>query len=121
MAYRFAHIQVRSICGSSLLRDLRSNEVGVSGVVLDQAEWNLLRHDLNIRYPPTDYCPLLQFGRWQDQPHQHLPAARLAPCRHRPGRGLNPPHPRHPQLDALWGRRTARAGGARPAPDAGPV
>ena len=78
MACRFAYIQVRSICGGSLLRDLRSNEVDVSGVVLDQAEWNLLRHDLNIRYPPTDYCPLLQFGRWQDQPHQHLPAARLA-------------------------------------------
>jgi hypothetical protein len=52
--------------------------VDVSGVVLDQAEWHLLRNDLNIRYPPTDYCPLLQFGRWQDQPHQHLPAARLA-------------------------------------------
>jgi len=78
MTYRFAHIQVRSICGSSLLRDLRSNEAGVSGVVIDQAEWNLLRHDLDIRYPPTDYCPLLNFGRWQDQPHQHLPAARLA-------------------------------------------
>ena len=57
---------------------MESNEAGVSGVVLDQDEWNLLRYDLDIRYPPTDYCPLLHFGRWQDQPHQHLPASRLA-------------------------------------------
>jgi len=75
---RFAHLQVRSICGSPLLSDLGSNEADVSGVVLHSEEWNLLRHDLDIRYPPTDYCPLLKFGRWQDQPHQHLPAARLA-------------------------------------------
>tara|TARA_B100000029_G_scaffold378097_1_gene372805 strand:+ start:762 stop:3758 length:2997 start_codon:yes stop_codon:yes gene_type:complete len=60
------------------LSDLGSNEAGVSGLLLDDAEWNLLRHDLDIRYPPTDYCPLLKFGRWEDQPHQHLPAARLS-------------------------------------------
>ena len=48
------------------------------GSVLSQEEWALLRCDLDIRYPPTDFCPLLRFGRWQDQPHQHLPAARLA-------------------------------------------
>ncbi|MDP6899501.1 MAG: SNF2-related protein [Candidatus Thalassarchaeaceae archaeon] len=41
--------------------------------------------DLNLRIPTTDSAPLHHFGRWEDQPHQHLPAARLAAS---PWRGL---------------------------------
>jgi superfamily II DNA or RNA helicase len=60
------------------LSDLGSRNEGASGVKLDADEWNLIRCDLDIRFPPSDLCPLLKFGRWMDQPHQHLPAARLA-------------------------------------------
>ena len=60
------------------MSDLGSRNEGASGVKLDAAEWNLIRCDLDIRFPPSDLCPLLKFGRWMDQPHQHLPAARLA-------------------------------------------
>lgn len=55
-----------------------SEESSEERLVLDHADWALLRRDLDIRYPATDSCPLLRFGRWQDQHHQHLPAARLA-------------------------------------------
>ena len=34
--------------------------------------------DLLLRYPASDAAPMHAFGRWEDQPHQHLPAARLA-------------------------------------------
>ena len=34
--------------------------------------------DLTLRYPASDSAPMHSFGRWEDQPHQHLPAARLA-------------------------------------------
>lgn len=34
--------------------------------------------DLQLRHPASDTAPLHAFGRWEDQPHQHLPAARLA-------------------------------------------
>ncbi len=34
--------------------------------------------DLNLRFPASDSAPMHAFGRWEDQPHQHLPAARLA-------------------------------------------
>ncbi len=34
--------------------------------------------DLNLRFPTIDSAPIHAFGRWEDQPHQHLPAARLA-------------------------------------------
>jgi len=60
------------------LSDLGSRNEDASGAILSAAEWNLIRHDLDIRFPPSDLCPLLKFGRWMDQPHQHLPAARLA-------------------------------------------
>ena len=41
--------------------------------------------NLNLLHPTTDFAPLHAFGRWQDQPHQHLPAAKLAGS---PWRGL---------------------------------
>ena len=34
--------------------------------------------DLLLRHPSSDSAPMHDFGRWEDQPHQHLPAARLA-------------------------------------------
>ncbi|MEE2759463.1 MAG: SNF2-related protein [Candidatus Thermoplasmatota archaeon] len=34
--------------------------------------------DLTLRSPTSDSAPMHAFGRWEDQPHQHLPAARLA-------------------------------------------
>ena len=34
--------------------------------------------DLLLRFPASDSAPMHDFGRWEDQPHQHLPAARLA-------------------------------------------
>ena len=34
--------------------------------------------DLLLRFPASDSAPMHGFGRWEDQPHQHLPAARLA-------------------------------------------
>ena len=34
--------------------------------------------DLLLRHPASDAAPMHEFGRWEDQPHQHLPAARLA-------------------------------------------
>jgi superfamily II DNA or RNA helicase len=48
-------------------------------------DWSLLRCDLDIRLPTSDTAPLHNFGRWDDQPHQHLPAARLSAS---PWRGL---------------------------------
>ena len=39
---------------------------------------NLRWADLLLRYPASDAAPLHAFGRWEDQAHQHLPAARLA-------------------------------------------
>jgi superfamily II DNA or RNA helicase len=41
--------------------------------------------DLLMRHPASDAAPMHAFGRWEDQPHQHLPAARLAAS---PWRGL---------------------------------
>jgi superfamily II DNA or RNA helicase len=60
------------------LSDLGSKNEGAIGAKLGATEWNLIRADLDIRFPPSDLCPLLNFGRWVDQPHQHLPASRLA-------------------------------------------
>ena len=34
--------------------------------------------NLLLRFPANDVAPMHAFGRWDDQPHQHLPAARLA-------------------------------------------
>ena len=34
--------------------------------------------DLQLRKPANDTAPMHSFGRWEDQPHQHLPADRLA-------------------------------------------
>ena len=48
-------------------------------------DWSLLRCDLDLRLPTSDSAPLHNFGRWDDQPHQHLPAARLSAS---PWRGL---------------------------------
>ena len=39
---------------------------------------NLRWTDLTLRFPASDSAPMHAFGRWEDQPHQHLPAARLA-------------------------------------------
>lgn len=52
--------------------------MGSAAALLSGEEWDLVLHDLNLRFPPSDASPLLHFGRWEDQPHQHLPAARLA-------------------------------------------
>ena len=34
--------------------------------------------DLQLRSAASDTAPMHAFGRWEDQAHQHLPAARLA-------------------------------------------
>ena len=56
----------------------RDEHIGEAAYADRQVHWALLRSDLDIRFPPSDICPLLRFGRWDDQPHQHLPASRLA-------------------------------------------
>ena len=56
----------------------RDEQISEAADVDRQVHWGLLRTDLDIRFPPSDACPLLRFGRWDDQPHQHLPASRLA-------------------------------------------
>ncbi|MCH2349565.1 MAG: SNF2-related protein [Candidatus Poseidoniales archaeon] len=53
-------------------------QIGEAAYADRKVHWALLRTDLDIRFPPSDSCPLLRFGRWDDQPHQHLPASRLA-------------------------------------------
>ena len=53
-------------------------QIGEAAYADRKVHWALLRTDLDIRFPPSDSFPLLRFGRWDDQPHQHLPASRLA-------------------------------------------
>lgn len=51
----------------------------------DRLDADLRWMNLQLRSPALDAAPLHAFGRWEDQPHQHLPAARLAAS---PWRGL---------------------------------
>ena len=44
----------------------------------DNLPGNLRWTELLLRYPANDVAPMHAFGRWDDQPHQHLPAARLS-------------------------------------------
>ena len=50
----------------------------VNPATADNLPPNLRWTDLLLRYPASDSAPMHEFGRWEDQPHQHLPAARLA-------------------------------------------
>ena len=51
----------------------------------DRLDADLRWMNLQLRSPALDAAPLHAFGRWEAQPHQHLPAARLAAS---PWRGL---------------------------------
>jgi superfamily II DNA or RNA helicase len=50
----------------------------VDSAMADNLPSNLRWTDINLRYPASDTAPLHAFGRWEDQAHQHVPAARLA-------------------------------------------
>jgi superfamily II DNA or RNA helicase len=50
---------------------------GISATA-DNLPSNLRWADLLLRHPASDAAPMHAFGRWEDQPHQHVPAARLA-------------------------------------------
>ena len=39
--------------------------------------WSIIESDLKTRQPASDQNMTLHFGRWEDQPHQHLPVARM--------------------------------------------
>ena len=41
-------------------------------------ELNKIMVDLNLIWPTTDSAPNINFGRYDDQPHQHVPLARLS-------------------------------------------
>ena len=41
-------------------------------------ELNKIIVDLNLVWPTTDSAPNINFGRYDDQPHQHVPLARLS-------------------------------------------
>ncbi len=43
----------------------------------EQRTWSAIESDLKIRQPASDQNMTLHFGRWEDQPHQHLPVARM--------------------------------------------
>ena len=49
-------------------------ESGVNSSLPPELRWT----DLTLRCPASDSAPMHSFGRWDDQPHQHLPSARLA-------------------------------------------
>jgi superfamily II DNA or RNA helicase len=51
---------------------------GGNSATADNLPATLRWTDLLLRYPASDYAPMHDFGRWEDQPHQHLPASRLA-------------------------------------------
>ena len=50
----------------------------VDSAMADNLPGNLRWTELLLRYPANDVAPMHAFGRWDEQPHQHLPAARLA-------------------------------------------
>ena len=50
----------------------------VDSATADNLPPSLRWTDLLLRHPASDSAPMHDFGRWEDQPHQHLPAARLA-------------------------------------------
>ena len=50
----------------------------VDSATADNLPSSLRWTDLLLRHPASDSAPMHDFGRWEDQPHQHLPAARLA-------------------------------------------
>ena len=50
----------------------------VDSATADNIPPSLRWADLLLRHPASDSAPMHDFGRWEDQPHQHLPAARLA-------------------------------------------
>ena len=50
----------------------------VDSATADNLPPSLRWTDLLLRHPSSDSAPMHDFGRWEDQPHQHLPAARLA-------------------------------------------
>ncbi|CAI8194247.1 MAG: RNA polymerase-associated protein RapA [Methanobacteriota archaeon] len=43
----------------------------------EQRTWAAIESDLKIQQPASDQNMTLHFGRWEDQPHQHLPVARM--------------------------------------------
>ncbi|MDG1525151.1 MAG: SNF2-related protein, partial [Candidatus Thalassarchaeaceae archaeon] len=51
---------------------------GGNSATADNLPATLRWTNLLLRYPASDYAPMHDFGRWEDQPHQHLPASRLA-------------------------------------------
>ena len=69
-------LQVRSLVGIASLTD-----EGVPWALAEAVDGNQsianLRRDLELRFPSTDFSPILGHGRWDDQPHQFLPAHRL--------------------------------------------
>ena len=44
---------------------------------LEERTWSTIESDLKTRQPASDQNMTIHFGRWEDQPHQHLPVARM--------------------------------------------
>ena len=49
----------------------------LQNLLSEQRTWSAIESDLKIRQPASDQNMTLHFGRWEDQPHQHLPVARM--------------------------------------------
>ena len=43
----------------------------------DSSTWKMIQAEMEMRLPSSDQSLSMNFGRWDDQPHQHLPIARM--------------------------------------------
>ena len=41
------------------------------------SSWKMIQAEMEMRLPASDQSLTMNFGRWDDQPHQHLPIARM--------------------------------------------
>lgn len=45
--------------------------------IRDSSTWKMIQAEMEMRLPSSDQSLSMNFGRWDDQPHQHLPIARM--------------------------------------------
>ena len=43
----------------------------------NSSTWKMIQAEMEMRLPSSDQSLSMNFGRWDDQPHQHLPIARM--------------------------------------------
>ena len=39
--------------------------------------WRMIQSEMEMKLPASDQSLSMNFGKWDDQPHQHLPIARM--------------------------------------------